>query len=603
MKTPVRSLFLSLAFAGLTALTLPVGAQEAAPPPPEATKPAADDTAPAPAPSGELRRLDVAPPAPPAVEKSEAADAIAEKESEPAAEEAASTATETSRPVRRTRVEQRVTFLSNSTLASDEEASEVVSVLGSSTSMGKVENAVVSILGSSTSSGSVGDAVVSVLGSSRATGGRVGGPVVSVLGNTYVDTEVSEAIAVMGNVELGPNAIVHNEVVCVGGVVKREPAAQVHGQINNISFGIDFGGFEWLHTWVTRCLLLGRPLAFGPHLAWAWWIALTFLGLYLVLALLFPRGVEKCAATLEQSPGYSLLTALLVTLLTPLAAVVLAITLIGTPALVIALFVAGLFGKAVMLAWIGRRITSPLMGGKPIVPVLAVLIGGVVVLLLYTIPIVGFAVAKFTSWLGLGVVVYTLIAMNRRPKAAPAIVTPPPATVSAVPLSSEPASAGVVVPPMISGEVPSAASASATPPPVMTAPTVVISAATLPRAGFWIRVAASLLDVLLVGMAVKLMPHFWQPNFLLLFATYCCVLWGLKGTTVGGIVCGLKIVRLDDRRVDWPTAIVRTLGGFLSFVTAGLGFIWVAFDDQKQSWHDKIAGTTIVQVPRGVSLV
>ena len=66
---------------------------------------------------------------------------------------------------------------------------------------------------------------------------------------------------------------------------------------------------------------------------------------------------------------------------------------------------------------------------------------------------------------------------------------------------------------------------------------------------------------------------------------------------------GLKVVRLDERELDWSTAIVRALGCFLSFVVVGLGFIWVAFDDEKQSWHDKIAGTTIVRVPKGVSLI
>jgi uncharacterized RDD family membrane protein YckC len=48
---------------------------------------------------------------------------------------------------------------------------------------------------------------------------------------------------------------------------------------------------------------------------------------------------------------------------------------------------------------------------------------------------------------------------------------------------------------------------------------------------------------------------------------------------------------------------VRALGGFLSLIAAGLGFIWVAFDDEKQAWHDKIAGTTIVRVPKGTSLL
>jgi len=30
----------------------------------------------------------------------------------------------------------------------------------------------------------------------------------------------------------------------------------------------------------------------------------------------------------------------------------------------------------------------------------------------------------------------------------------------------------------------------------------------------------------------------------------------------------------------------------------GFGFIWVVFDDQRQSWHDKIAGTVVVRAKR-----
>ena len=29
---------------------------------------------------------------------------------------------------------------------------------------------------------------------------------------------------------------------------------------------------------------------------------------------------------------------------------------------------------------------------------------------------------------------------------------------------------------------------------------------------------------------------------------------------------------------------------------AGLGFFWIAFDEEKQSWHDKIAGTRVIRV-------
>ena len=123
---------------------------------------------------------------------------------------------------------------------------------------------------------------------------------------------------------------------------------------------------------------------------------------------------------------------------------------------------------------------------------------------------------------------------------------------------------------------------------------------------------ALLLDVVLMGLVVGLpsglFPRFMQMNLglgsgLLVLAVYGAAMWKTKGTTIGGIVCGLKVVRLDDREIDWPTAAVRALSCFLSLVVGGLGFIWVIFDADRQSWHDKIAGTTVVRVPKGGSLL
>ena len=44
---------------------------------------------------------------------------------------------------------------------------------------------------------------------------------------------------------------------------------------------------------------------------------------------------------------------------------------------------------------------------------------------------------------------------------------------------------------------------------------------------------------------------------------------------------------------------MRALGCFLSLAVVGLGFIWIAFDGAHQAWHDKIAGTVVVRVPKG----
>ena len=479
---------------------------------------------------------------------------------------------------------ERVSFFSNSTLEE-----------------GKQADAVVSILGSSTSAGEVSDAVVSILGGSRVTGGSVGDSVVSVLGNTYVNGHVKgEVVTVLGDVEFGPQAVVEGGVVNIGGMMTRDANAVIKGDIQNIAVGGHRFNFQGLTTWFQECLMYGRPLAFDSHLVWAWAIALAFLAFYTLLALIAPAGVVKCAETLEQRPGFSILAAVLALLLTPVAYILLVFTLalgIGLaliPIFSLGLFLASVFGKIVMLAWIGRRIVKPLTG-SPGHPALAVLLGGAIVLGLYTVPILGFVTYKLLGILGLGTVIYTLILQFKASRAA----RPAPAP-KAMPAAVPPVAGDVV------GGEPAPAPLN---PPLISAAPAVISAATLPRVGFWLRLMASFLDMVLLGivtgMSSKIFHGWLSPGGSLpfWFAVYCTIMWATKGTTIGGIICGLKVVRLDDRPLDWGVALVRALGGFLSLAVAGLGFIWVSFDEERQSWHDKIAGTTIVKVPKGTPLM
>ena len=114
--------------------------------------------------------------------------------------------------------------------------------------------------------------------------------------------------------------------------------------------------------------------------------------------------------------------------------------------------------------------------------------------------------------------------------------------------------------------------------------------------------AGLLLDMVLVGILMGALHHVGDA-YLLILAGYGAVMWKLRGSTVGGIVFDLQVVRLDDRAVDWETSIVRALACFLSMAVAGLGFLWIAFDPGKQAWHDKIAGTAVVRVRKGVPLV
>ncbi len=311
-----------------------------------------------------------------------------------------------------------VSFGHDSTLAAGEHAETVVSVLGSSTSAGQVDEAVVSVVGNTRVTGPVGEAAV------------------AVMGNTYVDSHVGEnVVAVFGNVELGPHAEVGGDVVAIGGELIRDPAAVVHGDVQNVMIFGKVAGFDWLRTWVHHCLMLGRPLAFAPGLGWAWTLALGFLGLYLLIALLFPQGVNNCVRTMETRPGRTVLASIFTFLCKPIVFLLLVVTVIGMiliPFLAFALFIAGLFGKAVALAWIGRRVLLAREGAPEPRPVLAVLIGGIIALLLYVVPVLGFITYKALDVLGLGIVVYTLIlgvrasrAASNPPQAAPAPAAAP----------------------------------------------------------------------------------------------------------------------------------------------------------------------------------
>jgi len=122
-----------------------------------------------------------------------------------------------------------------------------------------------------------------------------------------------------------------------------------------------------------------------------------------------------------------------------------------------------------------------------------------------------------------------------------------------------------------------------------------------PRAGFWERMGVTLLDMVLVGILAALV-HF-PPFGLLVGIAYFAGMWAWKQTTIGGIVIGLKVVRIDGQQFTVVTAIVRALAAIFSVIVFFFGFLWIGWDVEKQGWHDKIAGTVVVRLPRGVPLV
>ena len=118
-------------------------------------------------------------------------------------------------------------------------------------------------------------------------------------------------------------------------------------------------------------------------------------------------------------------------------------------------------------------------------------------------------------------------------------------------------------------------------------------------ATFWIRAAAWAADTGILTVTQLLLTagfgDLGATGLLLLFA-YRVLFTGLKGQTPGKMLLGIKVVNERGEVPGMGRALVREVPGrFLSEVSLGLGYVWAAWDDKKQAWHDKLARTYVVR--------
>ncbi len=139
-----------------------------------------------------------------------------------------------------------------------------------------------------------------------------------------------------------------------------------------------------------------------------------------------------------------------------------------------------------------------------------------------------------------------------------------------------------------------------------------------PKAGFWIRVVASLLDSFLLGVVqfvlslsiglvigmlgiataddpsinivIGLFGVSLSIGYAVFFTGYC-------GQTPGKMALRIKVIRTDGSPMTYGRAVLReVLGKFISGILLCIGYIMVAFDSQKQGLHDKIADTYVIKL-------
>ncbi|MGW8250626.1 MAG: RDD family protein, partial [Anaerolineales bacterium] len=75
---------------------------------------------------------------------------------------------------------------------------------------------------------------------------------------------------------------------------------------------------------------------------------------------------------------------------------------------------------------------------------------------------------------------------------------------------------------------------------------------------------------------------------------YTIFFWTLAGQTPGKALFGLRVVRINGKRMSIIACIVRYIGYAICVISLGLGFLNVLINDRRQGWHDRLARTCVI---------
>jgi uncharacterized RDD family membrane protein YckC len=141
----------------------------------------------------------------------------------------------------------------------------------------------------------------------------------------------------------------------------------------------------------------------------------------------------------------------------------------------------------------------------------------------------------------------------------------------------------------------------------------------LPAASLLRRLAAMLYDSLLLLALLMIVTACFLPftggeavrweSFPLLTLLYWCALagtvlvyfglpWTARGQTLAMTTWRLRVQRDDGCLLTWRDVAVRLSASLLSWLPAGLGFLWILFSRDRRAWHDALSGTRVVALPK-----
>ncbi len=122
---------------------------------------------------------------------------------------------------------------------------------------------------------------------------------------------------------------------------------------------------------------------------------------------------------------------------------------------------------------------------------------------------------------------------------------------------------------------------------------------TEPRAAFGERLVAAIIDTVLVAAVSFVFGIAGRTGSLLGFlfgiAYYIYLEGSPAGQTVGKKVMNIRIIdAVNAGPIGFGRAAIRYFAKILSAIPCLLGFFWMLWDDNKQTWHDKLSTDVVV---------
>jgi uncharacterized RDD family membrane protein YckC len=124
-----------------------------------------------------------------------------------------------------------------------------------------------------------------------------------------------------------------------------------------------------------------------------------------------------------------------------------------------------------------------------------------------------------------------------------------------------------------------------------------------PRASFGRRLVAALLDGIILAIPNSILNaavgrYGGSAIALAIGIAYFGYFEGSpSGQTIGKRALGIRVVDFaTGGPIGFGRAVVRFVGRYVSAIACFLGYLWMLWDKEKQTWHDKFASDVVVPV-------